>query len=128
MLLFGYGTGMALHYFDTSAQTYKGGIYKNLPKFVHYHNDWVEIGIHVGALGLFAYAYLLWGWFQTLKAHKLAIPGATLLCFVFLCGITDLFVFFRQTIFLLVAVTAIGICWQKIHGIDSIPIIMKEKS
>ena len=126
--LFGHGTGMALHSFDTSAQTYKGGFYKNLPKFVHYHNDWVEIGIHIGALGLFAYAYLLWGWFQTLKAHKLVIPGATLLCFVFLCGITDLFVFFRQTIFLLVAVTAIGICWQRTHEIDSIPITMKEKN
>ena len=125
--LFGHGTGMALHSFDTSVQIYKSGFYKNLPKFVHYHNDWVEIGTHIGALGLFAYAYLLWGWFQTLKAHKLAIPGAALLCFVFLCGITDLFVFFRQTIFLLVAITAIGICWQRTQESDSIPITMKEK-
>ena len=124
--MFGHGTGMALHYFDKSVETYKGGLYKDLPKLFHYHNDWIEIGMHIGALGLIAYAYLLWGWFRSLRAHQLGIPGATLICFIFLCGITDLFVFFRQIIYLLLAVTAIGICWQRTQEVDSIPIATKE--
>ena len=114
--LFGHGTGMAPHYFNKSTETYKDGLYKNLPKLSHYHNDWIEIGMYIGSLGLIAYIYLLWGWFQTLRAHQLSIPGAVLLCFIFLCGITDLLVFFRQTIYLLLAVTAIGICWQRTYG------------
>ncbi|MBL79139.1 MAG: ligase [Nitrosomonadaceae bacterium] len=119
--LLGHGTGMAVNYFNKSAETYKNGLYKNLKKLVHYHNDWIEIGMHIGALGLITYAYLLWGWFQILKSHQLSIPGATLICFVFLCGITDLLVFFRQIIYLLLVITAIGICWHKAQKINSMP-------
>ena len=124
--MLGHGTGMALHYFNKSTETYKGGLYKDLPKLSHYHNDWIEIGMYAGVLGLIAYIYFLWGWFQTLKAHKLSIPGAVLLCFVLICGVTDLLVFFRQTIYLLISVTAIGICWQRTYGNDPITIAIKE--
>jgi O-antigen ligase len=113
---FGHGTGMAASYFDKTIGTYKGGLYKELPKFIpttyHYHNDWIEIGMQIGALGLVAYAYFLWSWFRTFKAHQLKILGSALVSFVFLSGLTDNLVFFRQTFYLLLIITAIGVGWH----------------
>jgi O-antigen ligase len=83
--------------------------------------------MYVGALGLIAYIYFLKGWFQTLRSHQLSIPGAVLLCFIFLCGITDLLVFFRQTIYLLLVVTAIGISWQRTYRNDPMTTTKEEK-
>ncbi len=71
--------------------------------------------MHIGMLGFAAYAFLLWSWFQTFKAHQLAILGAALVCFIFLSGLTDNLVFFRQTFYLLLVVTAIGISWHKAY-------------
>lgn len=116
--VFGHGTGMAVHYFDKTVETYKGGLYKDLPKFTethHYHNDWIEIGVQVGVLGMLAYAFFLWSWFRTLKAYQLSIPGAALVCFIMLFGLTDVLVIFRQSLYLLLVITAIGVAWQKTH-------------
>lgn len=121
--VFGHGTGMAVHYFDKTVETYKGGLYKDLPKFLdtyHYHNDWIEIGMQVGALGMLAYAFLLWSWFRTLKAYKLSILGAVFMCFIVLFGLTDVFVIFRQNVYLLLVITAIGVAWQKAYGTTSL--------
>ena len=121
--LFGHGTGMAAPYFDKTVETYKGGLYKDLPKFLntyHYHNDWIEIGMQVGSLGLLAYAFFLWSWFQTLRAHQLTIFGAAIVCFIFLFGLTDVFVIFRQNLYLLLVITAIGVAWQKAYGASSL--------
>lgn len=113
---FGHGTGMAASYFDQTVGTYKRGLYKELSKFIpityHYHNDWIEIGMQIGALGLMAYAYFLWSWFRTFQAHQLKILGSALVSFVFLSGLTDNLVFFRQTFYLLLIITAIGIGWH----------------
>ncbi|ODT82870.1 MAG: ligase [Nitrosomonadales bacterium SCN 54-20] len=112
----GHGTGMAAKYFEKTVETYKRGIYRDLPEFhdtYHYHNDWIEIGMQLGLLGLVAYAFFLWGWFQTLRRHQLVILSAVLLCFIFLSGLTDTLVFFRQTFYLLLVITAIGITLTK---------------
>ncbi|MDQ3185312.1 MAG: O-antigen ligase family protein, partial [Pseudomonadota bacterium] len=121
--VFGHGTGMAADYFDKTVGTYKGGLYKDLPKFLktyHYHNDWIEIGMHVGAIGLLAYALLLWNWVRTLSTHQLTALGAAFVCFVFLSGLAETLVFFRQTLRLLLALTAIFIGWQKAYGTASL--------
>ena len=122
--LLGHGTGMAINYFKKNVETYKGGAYKNLREFhddiLHYHNDWIEIGMHLGALGLAAYAYLLWSWYKTFSLHRMASLGAALVCFIFLCGVTDNLVFFRQTFYLLLVLTAIGIAWQKWNNMPSL--------
>lgn len=120
--VFGHGTGMAAEYFDKTVETYKGGLYKDLPEFLktyHYHNDWIEIGMHLGAVGLVAYALLLWNWFRTLRAYQLTILGAAIVCYVFLSGLAETLVFFRQTLYLLFAITAIFISRQKTCGIAS---------
>ena len=109
---FGYGTGAAAGHFDKTIETYKGGIYKDLPSFLktyHYHNDLIEIGMNIGALGLIIYILLLWSWFKTLKNHQLGILGTAFVCYVFLAGLTETLVYFRQTLYLLLAITAIGI-------------------
>lgn len=49
------------------------------------------------------------GWFQTLWMRKLGALGATLVCFIFLGGITDTFLFYQQITFMLLALTAIVI-------------------
>lgn len=117
--VFGHGTGMAVHYFDKTVETYKSGLYKDLLNFTethHYHNDWIEIGVQVGVLGMLAYAFFLWSWFRTLKAYQLSILGAVFMCFIVLFGLTDVFVIFRQNVYLLLVITAIGIAWQKAYG------------
>lgn len=114
--VFGHGTGMAADYFDKTVETYKGGLYKDLPKFLktyHYHNDWIEIGMNVGAIGVMAYALLLWNWLRTLRAHQLTILGAAFVCYVFLSGLAETLVFFRQTLYLLLAITALCIVWKE---------------
>jgi O-antigen ligase len=119
----GHGTGMAAGYFDKTIPTYKDGIYGNLLQFheetYHYHNDWIEIGMQIGVAGLAAYAFLLWSWFRILRLHHLAIPGAAFLCFIFLLGLTDVLVIFRQNLYLLLALTAVGITWTKSCGIQN---------
>jgi O-antigen ligase len=69
--------------------------------------------MQIGVAGLAAYAFLLWSWFQALRAHRSAIPGAAFLCFIFLFGLTDVLVIFRQNLYLLLALTAVGITWKR---------------
>jgi O-antigen ligase len=61
-----------------------------------------------------AYALLLWGWFQTLATRGHAALAAALVSFIFVCGLVDNLVFFRQIIFLLIVVTAIFILYKGI--------------
>ena len=114
---FGYGTGTPERYFVEAIVSYKGGIYQDLPtKFhevYHYHNDWIEIGMHIGLLGLLAYAFLLWSWFKTFQNHQLTLLGAALVCFIFLAGITDAFILYSRIPALMLVITAILICWQR---------------
>ena len=112
----GYGTGMSASVFEQTAKTYKGGRYKSLADFnknLHYHNDLIEMGVYLGALGLFAYTFLLWGWFQTLRTNRLTILGAALVCFIFLAGITDVIFIYGQIPSLLLVITAIAIRIRK---------------
>ena len=113
---FGYGTGMAASAFEQTAETYKEGRYKSLANYqknMHYHNDLIEMGVYLGALGLLAYAFLLWGWFQTLRAHKLTTLGIALVCLIFLAGLTDVIFIYSQIPSLLLVVTAIAIGWKE---------------
>jgi O-antigen ligase len=113
---FGYGTGMAASAFEQTAETYKGGRYKSLANYQknpHYHNDLIEMGVYLGALGLFAYAFLLWGWFQTLRAHKLTTLGVALVCFIFLTGLMDVIFIYSQIPSLLLVITATAIVWKE---------------
>jgi len=113
---FGHGTGVPESYFEKTVLTYKGGIYKDLPRYSgtsHYHNDWIEIGMHTGALGVLAYGFFLWGWFQTLRSHRLPALGAALVFFIFLSGLTDTFALYSKIPTFLVVITAIAIAWQK---------------
>ena len=113
---FGHGTGMPESYFEKTVTTYKGGIYKDLPQYLgvsHYHNDWIEIGMHTGALGILAFGFFLWSWFQTLRLHRLPILGAVLVFFIFLSGLTDTFALYSKIPTFLVVITAIAITWQK---------------
>ena len=119
----GHGTGMGVKYFEKNVETYKGGSYKDVRDFhvdiPHYHNDWIEIGMHLGMLGLAAYAYLLWSWYKTFSLHGMTSLGVALACFILLCGVTDNLIFFRQTFYLLLVLTAISIAWQRWIGINS---------
>lgn len=115
----GHGTGMARQYFDDTILTYKQGIYRNLPEFqetVHFHNELIEIGIHLGLLGILAFAFLLWSWFKTFRQHQMTLLGSAIVCFIFLSGLTDAFLPYSRIPLFLLAVTAIAICWQRYNG------------
>jgi O-antigen ligase len=74
------------------------------------------MGVHLGLLGISAFLFLLWGWFQSLRVRGLAVLGATLVCFIFMAGLTDVILIYGQIPLLLLAITAIWIIWQKEYG------------
>lgn len=114
--LTGYGTGMPGRYFDVTIQTYKGGLYKDLPAFQktsHYHNDWIEIGMHVGIPGMLALLFLYWGWYQAFKRNGLDILGAGLVAYIVLAGMTDAFLIFSKMPVLLLTITALAVSGYK---------------
>lgn len=114
--LLGHGSGMAEKYFEDTIATYKQGIYRDLPEFqntAHYHNELIEIGVNLGILGILAFGFLLWSWFQSFKRHNLLLPGSAIVCFVFMAGWTDTFLLYSRIPSFLLAVTAIAIGWQK---------------
>ena len=114
--LLGHGTGTPERYFEQTITQFKGGIYKDLPKFhptSHYHNDWIEIGMQLGALGIMVFLFLFWAWFQAFKRNGLTLLGMGIMSFIGLSGLTETFMIFgRMPVFLLV-ITAIIICWQR---------------
>ncbi len=82
---FGHGTGMPSRYFDETVVTYKDGLYKDLPgwlKTYHYHNEWIEIGMQIGALGLLAYAFFM-ELVSNAKRTQINHPGGGLGVFYF---------------------------------------------
>ena len=120
-LWFGYGTGMARKAFEENAERYAEGRYKDVLNYspddrLHYHNDLIEIGVYLGLLGISAYIFLLWGWFQSLRVRGLTVLGATLVCIIFMAGLTDVILFYGQIPSLLLAITAIAIVWQREYG------------
>lgn len=114
----GHGTGTPERYFDQSVAHYKNGIYANLPLFQqtsHYHNDWIEIGMHLGVVGIMSFMYLLWTWYRTLAQSRLVLPAIAMVSFVFFSGLTETFLIFaRMPVFLLV-ITAIAVSWQRLR-------------
>jgi O-antigen ligase len=115
---FGYGTGMAQKAFAENAEVYQEGRFKDATSFhnLHYHNDLIEMGVYLGLLGISAYLLLLWGWFQSLRVHGLTILGATLVCFIFTAGLTDVILIYGQIPSFLLVITAIAIVWQREYG------------
>lgn len=112
---FGYGTGMALSTYEKYVETYKDGRYENLwrdPRF-HYHNDLIEIGVFAGGLGISAFIFLLWGWFRSLKECRLTTLGIVVVCYVFVAGLTDIFLAYTGLPLLVIAVSALAIGWQR---------------
>ncbi|WP_240142190.1 O-antigen ligase family protein [Nitrosomonas sp. GH22] len=115
----GHGSGMAKHYLQNSFMSYKEGIYQDLPEFheaKHFHNELIEIGVHLGLLGILAFIFLLWCWFKTFKQHQMALLGGAIVCFTFLSGLTDTFLLYSRIPPFLLAVTAIAVCWQRYEG------------
>ena len=114
----GHGTGMAQKSFGEIAETYQNGRFKNLSgtKHLHFHNDLIEMGVFLGLLGISAYLFLLWGWFKSLRVRGLTVLGTTLVCFIFISGLTDVILIYGQIPSLLLVITAIAIVWQREYG------------
>ena len=113
---FGHGTGVPESYFERTILTYKNGVYKDLPEFQHtshYHNDWIEIGMHIGMLGISALMFLFWSWYQAFKKGQLSVLGIGLVSYIFLAGLTDTFIIFSRTQILLLMITAVAMHWHK---------------
>lgn len=114
--LLGYGTGAAAGYFEKTIQSYKEGRYKDLPRFhetAHYHNDWIEIGMHLGLLGMSALVFLFWSWYRTFEKNNLAILGVGLMSYVLVAGLVDTFLIFSRTSLFLLMMTAIAMRWRE---------------
>lgn len=117
----GHGSGMAEKYFNDSIETYKQGIYRNLTKFMetrHFHNELIEVGMNLGLLGMLAFVYLLWSWWQMFRRYQMALLGSAIVGFIFMSGLTDTFLLYSKAPPFLLATTAIFACWHKYGGID----------
>lgn len=119
----GIGTGQTAKYFDNQIITYKDGIYKDLPRYYdrykyhfHYHNDWADIGLNSGIPGIIAFALVLLCWYRTLYNNGLPIIAASMICYVFLLGLTDVLVLERPVFLLLLMITGIAITLQKTNN------------
>ncbi|MXS86175.1 O-antigen ligase family protein [Nitrosomonas sp. HPC101] len=115
----GHGSGMGKHYLANGFKSYKDGIYRDLPEFheaKHFHNELVEIGVHLGLLGISAFAFLLWCWFKTFKQQQMTLLGIAIVCFIFLSGLTDAILLYSRISPFLLAVTAVIVCWQRYKG------------
>jgi len=113
--LLGHGTGAPEQYFDQTIVHYKDGIYADLPEFQktsHYHNDWIEIGMHLGMLGFLSLLYLFWAWYRAFEQSQLILPGIALITFVVLSGVTETFMIFARMPVLLLVITEIAVSWQ----------------
>jgi O-antigen ligase len=115
---FGHGTGMAQKSFGEVAESYQEGRFKDVVdmRHLHFHNDLIEMGVHLGLLGISVYLFLLWGWFHSLRVHGLTVLGTTLVCFIFMAGLTDVILIYGQIPSLLLVITAIAIVWQREYG------------
>ena len=114
--LLGHGTGAAAGYFEKTIQSYKEGRYKDLPRFqetAHYHNDWIEIGMHLGLLGMSALVFLFWSWYRTFEKNCLAILGVGLMSYILVAGLADTFLIFSRTSLFLLMMTAIAMRWRE---------------
>jgi O-antigen ligase len=114
--LLGHGSGMAKQYLKDSYVTYDQGVYRNLSEFHearHFHNELIEIGVHLGLLGILAFIFLLWCWFKTFRQHQMTLLGSAIVCFIFLSGLTDTFLITNRIPPFLLVVTAVAICWQR---------------
>lgn len=112
----GYGTGIPAQYFEQAIVTYKDGLYKDLPEFQqtsHFHNDWIEIGMHIGIPGMMALLFLFWGWHRAFRYGQAALLGAGLVGFLFFAGMTDTFLIFSRTPVLLLLITAMTLHWHE---------------
>ncbi|MFZ1712636.1 MAG: O-antigen ligase family protein [Nitrosomonas sp.] len=118
----GHGTGSPEHYFNQTITNYKGGVYKDLLDFhpyAHYHNDWIEIGMHVGLLGIFALMYLFWAWYVTFKRCGMVLLGTSVVCFILLSGLTEVFMIFYRIPVLLLIITGITVVYcQKENNLN----------
>lgn len=115
----GHGSGMAKHYLANGFKSYKDGIYRDLPEFheaKHFHNELIEIGVHLGLLGISAFAFLLWCWFKTFEQCRMALLGGVIVSFIFLSGFTDTFLLYSKIPPFLLVVTAVMVCWQRYEG------------
>lgn len=117
--LLGHGSGMAKQYLKDGYVTYKQGIYRNLSEFHearHFHNELIEIGVHLGLLGILVFVFLLWCWFKTFRQSRMTLLGSAIVCFIFLSGLTDTFLITNRIPPFLLVVTAIAVCWQRYEG------------
>ena len=112
----GHGTGNPEIYFESETQTYKDGIYRNLPSFQktsHYHNDWIEVGMHLGGLGIIALAFLMFSWLRIFQENQLFNLGIAFVSYIVLAGMTDTFLLYNRVPPVLLVITALLVCWQR---------------
>ena len=116
--LFGHGTGNPEAYFEEMTQTYKDGIYSSLPSFQktsHYHNDWIEVGMHVGGLGIMALAFLIYSWLRVFRECQLSTLGFAFISFILLAGMTDTFLLYNRVPPILLVITALLVWRQRLR-------------
>ncbi|MDH5480349.1 MAG: hypothetical protein OEX11_06295, partial [Nitrosomonas sp.] len=69
--------------------------------------------MHIGVMGILAFSFLLWRWYQVFKICHVPVLGAALVSYIFFSGLTATFMLQNRIPILLLLITAVVICWKK---------------
>jgi O-antigen ligase len=109
---FGIGTGEHKKAFNELVQNYKGGIYfpilKSRPTY-HFHNDYIEIAVQIGLVGLLLYILTMYSLIRILKDSSIFPLVIAILTMFWVNGLSDVMFVHKVIIFFLAVFLALSI-------------------
>jgi len=93
-------------------QNYKGGIYSSIPKSertYHFHNDYVEIAVQIGLVGLLLYILTMYSLIRILKDSTFFPLVIAILTMFWVNGLSDVMFVHRVIIYFLAVFLALAI-------------------
>jgi len=109
---FGIGTGEHKKAFNELVQNYKGGIYSLAPKKLptyHFHNDYIEIAVQIGLVGLLLYILTMYSLIRILKESTFFPLVIAILTMFWINGLSDVMFAHRVIVYFLAVFLALAI-------------------
>ena len=118
---FGIGTGEQKKAFSELVQNYKEGIYfpilKSFPTY-HFHNDYIEIAVQIGLVGLLLYILTMYSLIRILKESTFFPLVIAILTMFWINGLSDVMFVHRVIIYFLAVFLALAISEVRSRSAD----------
>jgi len=115
----GIGTGEHKKAFNKLVQNYKGGIYSSIPKrerTYHFHNDYIEIAVQIGLIGLLLYILTMYSLISILKESTFFPLVIAILTMFWVNGLSDVMLVHRVIVYFLAVFLALAISEVRIKN------------